>query len=135
MSGNNSEAHSKLVHRVLLKIGTDYHHVRAWKNHSGMAYTPDSVTKAINLALEMRKGEAIKVSVPIKYGLNGAADISGIMRPHGKRVELEIKTGTGKQSDVQKAYQKMITDFGGIYIVVRDLQDLNLLSHCQLPLP
>lgn len=54
----------------------------------------------------------------IAFGVKGGADISGVLAPLGRRVELEAKTGNARQNNNQKAFQKMITRFGGIYMVV-----------------
>jgi len=59
----------------------------------------------------------------IKYGLAGSADITGILK-NGKRVEIECKTGKGKLHLRQKAFQKMILDHEGIYIVARSVDQV-----------
>lgn len=137
---NNSANHSQLVNQVLLKFHKKYPHGRLWKSHSGLGYTPESVIKVINHLLsylfsfenwkrQSREDvfkEVRNMLVPIKYGMNGQADLTGIV--NGKRIEIEIKTGTGKQRDTQKAFEKMITDCGGFYIVIRTIEDLDDLQ-------
>ena len=58
----------------------------------------------------------------IRFGIVGAADFTGIMK--GKRVEIECKAAKGKQSDNQKAFQKMIEKHSGIYILAYSVQDI-----------
>lgn len=65
-------------------------------------------------------GMAFRNDVAIRYGVIGSADISGILRG-GRRLEIEVKTGKGVQSQVQKNFEKMILEFGGVYIVARDI--------------
>jgi hypothetical protein len=43
-------------------------------------------------------------------------------------LEIEIKTGTGRQSEVQKNWENMIKSMGGKYVVVRSLDDLEQLK-------
>jgi hypothetical protein len=62
----------------------------------------------------------------VRFGVPGQADISGIMRPSGRRIEIEVKTLTGKQSKEQQAWQKMIEWAGGLYILARRIEDVRL---------
>ena len=59
----------------------------------------------------------------VKFGVPGQADITGITAD-GRRIEIEIKTATGRQSDQQKNYQAMIERFGGLYILARSVDDV-----------
>lgn len=94
--------HSKLVNELLLMIGRDFPNIRAWKNATG-------TTK-----IETRI---------IKFGLKGSADILGIMKPDGRLLAIECKTGQAIQSKFQKNFEKMIVDFGGIYLVSHAAQE------------
>lgn len=49
---------------------------------------------------------------------NGAADITGIVRPEGWRHEVECKAPKGKTAAHQKAWERMVTDAGGVYVRV-----------------
>lgn len=72
----------------------------------------------------------------IRYGVPGQADITGIVmiddatatfdpnaRVIGVRLEIEVKSATGRQSDEQKAFQAMIDRHGSVYLLVRSAQD------------
>lgn len=59
----------------------------------------------------------------IHFGVKGAADLSGIIKCGGIRLEIEVKSGGAVQTAEQKNYEKMIKDFGGIYILARDRDD------------
>lgn len=63
----------------------------------------------------------------IRAGIKGQADISGIMRPSGRRIEIECKTSTGRQSKEQKRWQAMIEWAGGLYILARRIEDVRLV--------
>jgi hypothetical protein len=58
------------------------------------------------------------------YGIPaGWPDITGLK--HGGRfIGVECKTAKGRQSEDQKQYQSLIESRGGIYFLVRSLEDL-----------
>ncbi len=68
-----------------------------WRNNTGAAFD--------------RQGRMIK------FGVTGQADVSGIMKPLGSRLEIEIKRPGGKQRPEQKLFEQMIKDHGGLYLV------------------
>ena len=63
----------------------------------------------------------------IKFGLEGSADILGVMYLEklniGQLICIEVKTGKGAQSEAQKRFEKVITERGGIYVVARSVDD------------
>lgn len=118
---------------VLAAIGT-HPSLRAWRQNSGIGLTPDA--KRI-----------------IKYGIAGSGDISGILghtaacsernnsEPlclcrRGTRLEIEVKTATGRQTKQQVRFQDMIRSMGGVYLLVRSAEDalaqLRELGYCHV---
>ena len=93
--------HEKLVSRILTTIGS-LRGIRVWENKTGAAY---------------RNGRQIR------YGLIGSADILGIAKG-GTFVAIECKTGQAQLSPEQRAFKKMIENYGGIYIVARSIKDV-----------
>ena len=59
----------------------------------------------------------------IRFGIPGQADLTGIL-PDGRRLEIEVKSPTGRQSPEQIAFQGMIEKFHGIYIFARSIDDV-----------
>lgn len=60
---------------------------------------------------------------PITYGLGpGSADIIACI--HGHFVGIECKTGTGRQEPDQRAWQRAHESCGGMYWIVRSVEDL-----------
>ena len=65
----------------------------------------------------------------IRFGLPGQGDLSGIVQvstPHGVlgvRLEVEVKTPTGKISPEQVAFGARITEMGGCYILARSAEE------------
>lgn len=49
---------------------------------------------------------------------NGAADISGIVRGSGRRIEIETKAEDGELSPAQERWRDMIVEFGGIHVTI-----------------
>ncbi len=99
--------HQKLVHEILLKIGTT---VRVWKNATGVA----------------RFGKRT-----VAFGLKGSADIIGLL-PGGRFLAIEVKTGNAKQNKDQKNFQIMIEKMGGLYILARSTTDvLTVFEHAR----
>lgn len=58
---------------------------------------------------------------PVQFGVNGQADITGIAR--GWRLEIEVKTATGRQSEPQERFEGMIKSLHGIYLLVRSEEE------------
>jgi hypothetical protein len=59
----------------------------------------------------------------LRFGTPGCGDITGIL-PGGRRLEIECKTVEGVQSGAQAAFQAIIEQHGGCYILARRLEDV-----------
>lgn len=59
----------------------------------------------------------------VRFGVPGQADLTGIL-PGGIRLEIEVKSHDGRQTPDQRAYQRMIEQFGGVYVLARSVQDV-----------
>ena len=59
----------------------------------------------------------------VRFGVPGQADLTGIL-PDGRRLEIEVKSATGRQSTDQKNYQQMIERLNGVYILARSVADV-----------
>ena len=66
-----------------------------------------------------RKGMIGSMSYIPTTGTLGSADISCVI--NGRAVKIEIKVGKDRQSGAQKAYEQSITAAGGIYLIVRTI--------------
>lgn len=97
---------AELVNAILLEFGsrTD---LRLWRQNTGAAIRP---------------GGGL-----IRFGIPGMADISGIMQPNGRRIEIECKAPSGRQSKEQQRWQRMIEWAGGLYILARSIEDVRLI--------
>lgn len=85
----------------------------AWKNISGGFW--DSSKKCF------RKHKS-------KYVLNGVSDIIAVK--NGRVLFLEVKTKVGKQLDTQIIFEKLLTQHGGEYYIVRSVKDVVDIISC-----
>ena len=76
--------------------------MRIWRNNTGLAHHGNRM---------------------VRYGIPGQADITGIL-PDGRRLEIEVKSASGRQSHDQQNFQKMIERFNGLYILARSVNDV-----------
>jgi hypothetical protein len=114
---DQTKEHQQLVDDLLYAVGSSPY-ARVWKQINGL-FVPYSTFKRV-LANPMQSNFVR----PIHVGVNGAADIAGILKNgHGTRLEIEAKTGNAVQSTEQKAYQAMIQEFGGVYILAHSTDE------------
>ena len=77
---------------------------RLWPNPTGVARSMD--------------GERT-----VSYGLPGSADLTGILND-GRRLEIEVKSPTGKLQDNQADFGAMVGAFNGVYIVASSVSQV-----------
>lgn len=98
--------HQELLQKCALLIQARWPSARFFSRHVGLFYTRTGHPVKIGIP-----GQAdAYIYMPTKYGLTS--------------IEIEFKTGTGKQSPAQKNWESIIKGMGGIYIVARNEQDL-----------
>lgn len=100
-------SHTELVKAIHLAIGSRPD-ARLWPANTGAARTRNA------------NGELGRV---VRFGLKGQADLSGILMGSGRRLEIEVKTGTGRLSPAQAAFANVIRRAGGVHIVARSVDD------------
>ncbi len=110
--GQGAREHARIVREILARCGARPD-CRLWANQTGVgrAMTGDNV---------------------IRFGLVGSADILGI-GIHGIFLGFEVKTGSARQTKAQRAFGDMINGFGGIYAVVRNADEAELVLNCLAP--
>jgi len=100
--------------------------MRVWRQNTGVAVPLSSVRKAMNALRAGNYSLAYTILAqarPIKFGVNGQADITGLLAD-GRRLEVEVKGKGGRQSDAQKAFQGIIERMGGVYVLARCVDDV-----------
>ncbi len=95
------ESERQIQNAILRAFGTK-RWMRLWRANSGVAQI----------------GRRI-----VRFGVPGQADLTGIL-PDGRRIEVEIKSATGRQTQDQKNFQRMIERFRGLYVLARSVKDV-----------
>jgi hypothetical protein len=75
-----------------------------WRSNTGAARTPKGF---------------------VRFGVAGQADVTGCVR--GRRVEIEVKSPTGRQRPGQREFQRVVEAAGGVYLVARSAEDATRL--------
>jgi hypothetical protein len=108
MTPRHSDEH-RLQNEILRRFGTRPD-LRLWRANAGVA----------------RLGTRL-----VRFGVPGQADLTGILSG-GIRLEVEVKSPTGRQSVDQRNYQTMIESFGGIYVLARSVDDVERAINARL---
>ena len=96
---------AEIQDRVRLELGdpTRYPELVLWRNNVGQMIDKD--------------GRRVVFGV----GGKGAADLIGMWA--GRFVALELKTDKGKQTDEQRKFEQLVLARGGVYAVLRSVED------------
>lgn len=92
---------TEIVKSVLLAVGC-HPNVCVWRQNTGK--------------LQDRTGRWVA------YGIIGGGDISGIIYPGGRRLEIECKMPGKKQDPDQVNFQHMIEENDGVYLLVNSAE-------------
>lgn len=87
--------------------------LRAWGAH------PRLRLARINTGAAMLSGRLVRFNPP------GTGDIVGLISPTGQMLMIECKTAAGRQREAQRTMQRIVTQFGGLYVVARSLADVD----------
>jgi hypothetical protein len=105
--------------RILNRFGSRPD-MRLWRQQSGVAVPVQTLKKYVGKVLT---DDMLRRMPRIKYGIPGCADLSGLLHD-GRRIEIEVKSATGRQQPQQRRFQAMIETFGGVYILARSEGDV-----------
>ncbi len=122
----------KQIQNKILREYATRSDMRLWRGSTGKAVPLAYVRSIANAvkSMDYRTAERLLMSPPVlSFGLTGQADLSGILgdgfHPSaGTRIEIEVKSETGRQSKEQAAFQGMIERFGGLYVLARSVEDV-----------
>ena len=118
----------KQLQDAIMKKWATNPHLRLWRQNVGQAIPLAEWNKLkrralSSFSLHMLKNLFTNMPPSIKYGINGMADLSGIIK--GIRLEIEVKGPKGKQREDQVNWQRMIEQQGGIYILAYKMEDVD----------
>ena len=57
--------------------------------------------------------------------LSGMGELSGLIAPNGRRLEIAVKGPRGRQTKEQKVAERVVTSLGGLYILAFSLADVD----------
>lgn len=100
--------------------------LRIWRANVGTGVPYSVVTAAMGQLRAGNPAAAHRILAsarPIQFGVPGQADLTGIVRG-GLRLEVEVKSDSGRQTEDQRNYQSMIERLGGRYLLARSVEDL-----------
>ncbi len=117
---------NELTANIILAVAAEFPDTVVWRSNVGRGISPGIVQKCLTLLRQGRIAEAIGIlrwPPSITFGVPGQADISGILAPSGRRLEIEVKAGRDRLSEQQKKFAAMIRRAGGVYIEARSAED------------
>ena len=104
---------NQITAELLIRIPERFPNIRVWRNNRVDAM-------AIGKGGKPRR---------IQAGIDGQADISGIIGPWGVRLEIEVKAGKDRLRESQLSFAEMIMKHGGAWCVCEDVETtLNFLA-------
>lgn len=86
----------------------------SWGSHPRLRFA------RINTGAAMLNGRMVQ------FNPKGTGDIVGLIAPTGQMLMIECKSAKGRQSDAQKTMQRVVTRFGGLYVLARSLTDVDV---------
>jgi hypothetical protein len=104
--GARSGPHTALVKACLSWLAV--HKIAAWSMNVG--------------AFKTERGGFFRAAFP------GCSDILGILAPRGRFLAVECKTGRGRLTDDQRAFQRVVEGAGGVFVEARSVDDLVVLK-------
>lgn len=106
-------AHSALVNRILLRF----------------SLRPDLTLWKLNTGV----GKPLHSDRVVRFGIKGGTDIIGIIKPSGRWIAIECKTGSGKLEQDQETFRDVVIAHGALYVEARCLEDVQVaLDQLQL---
>jgi hypothetical protein len=102
----STQAHQRLMQETFLMFSKHFPHGRIFPRQVGLFLTQNGS--------------------PIQIGMPGMADAYALLPVNNYlvHIEIEFKSGAAKQNPKQKIWEKLIIDLNGLYILVREPQDI-----------
>lgn len=114
-----------ITSELLLQIPRRFD-ARCWRQNTGGGYPVAAVQAAIAMLARGQAQQALehlRRARVVHFNPKGTPDIGGILGPSGRILGVEVKAGKDRQSDDQKACQRVYESRGGLYIVARDVEE------------
>lgn len=102
-----------------------------FRNNTGSAWQGRRVKLPVGSMVEVEDGMVIlRNARPVRFGLEGSADIVGSHKGHA--LMTEIKAELGVQAQVQRDFEVAWKKAGGIYIIARSPSEAIEKLHIEL---
>jgi hypothetical protein len=113
------EREASIQRRILTYLNGLGPEVYAWRNSVGFGEVGAESKPGIG---GMGYGVAQQGGRMVRFGVPGAADI--MCCAWGQLVAIEVKSAVGRQSDLQRAFERRIEGALGRYVLARSVQDV-----------
>ena len=111
---------NRITAEILIEVPRRFP-ARVWRSNAGGGVGMGQVRAAIAAIRARNYEDALEaLQRPIKFGVEGQADVSGIIRTPsgiGAVLAIEVKAGDDRQRPAQEAFEKMILAHGGCYVL------------------
>lgn len=68
---------------------------------------------------------------PVRVGIKGSADATGLDTRSGRRLEVELKAADGRLSEEQILWGKRMAEYGAIYLVAKYDKHLSMSANVE----
>lgn len=93
-----------------------------YRQNTGMFWQGQQLDLTPGQYVEVEPGMVIlRNARPVRAGLPGSGDIAGVHRR--RALQVEMKTLTGKQREIQQNFERAWVKAGGIYILARSADE------------
>lgn len=113
----------KAIQNDILIDVSSWDDTMVFRNNTGMAWQGDKLKPQVGSKITVEKGMVIlRNGRPVRFGLEGSADIIGASSKYP--LAIEVKDKDGKQTEQQAKFEEAWTAAGGIYILARSVKDV-----------
>ncbi len=121
LADNRSE---KAIQNDILIDVSSWDETMVFRNNTGMAWQGEKLKPRVGSTITVEPGMVIlRNGRPVRFGLEGSADIIGASQRYP--LAIEVKDKDGKQTAQQAKFQEAWTAAGGVYILARSVKDVH----------
>jgi hypothetical protein len=121
MAKRSAPSEKAIQNEILVDVSS-WDETLVFRNNTGMAWQGERLKLAPGSTLTVEPGMVVlRNGRPVKFGLEGSADILGSAM--GWALAIEVKTDVGRQREQQGKFQTAWQNAGGLYIIARSVAD------------
>lgn len=116
------QSEKAIMNEILLDV-SKWDNTIVYRNNTGMAWQGERLKPRPGTVFTVEEGMVIlRNGRPVKFGLEGSADIIGCSS--GRPIAAEVKKKGGRQQENQKNFQRAWEKAGGLYFLVRSVDEM-----------